>query len=237
MPTTCFISDLHLCAERPETNAAFFEFMQTTGRDVESLYVLGDLFEYWIGDDQLDHDPLAREVVAAFATNAAQGTAQWFMHGNRDFLIGERFAREARMSLLPDPTVIELGGERILLMHGDTLCTDDAAYQTFRKQVRNRDWQRDFLAKPYAEREAIALSLRSKSNVEKSMKTEAIMDVSISAVERAFVEHSCSVLVHGHTHRPATHQHGSCVRQVLPDWHNRPAGITLGCDLQVTKLR
>ncbi|MBL8521718.1 MAG: UDP-2,3-diacylglucosamine diphosphatase [Betaproteobacteria bacterium] len=221
MRATYFISDLHLCAERPETNAAFFEFMRGPVRESGALYVLGDLFEYWIGDDQLDHDPLAREVVAAFAANAAGGVAQFFMHGNRDFLIGERFAREARMALLPDPTVIELGGERVLLMHGDTLCTDDRAYQAFRAQVRDPQWQRAFLAKTYAEREAIARSLRSKSDVEKSMKAEAIMDVSPKAVEDAFARHRCSTLVHGHTHRPAVHKHGKdamWARHVLPDW-------------------
>ncbi len=221
MPNTYFISDLHLCTERPETTAAFLQFMRTTARTAGALYVLGDLFEYWIGDDQLDHDPLARDVAAAFADNATAGVTQYFMHGNRDFLIGERFAREARMTLLSDPTVIVLGGERVLLMHGDTLCTDDAAYQAFRKQVREPAWQREFRAKTYAEREAIALSLRSKSNIEKSMKAEAIMDVSADAVENAFSRNGCAVMIHGHTHRPAIHHHGKqarWTRHVLPDW-------------------
>ncbi|MBL8514979.1 MAG: UDP-2,3-diacylglucosamine diphosphatase [Betaproteobacteria bacterium] len=218
---TLFISDLHLCAEREDTNAAFFEFMRTTARDAETLYVLGDLFEYWIGDDQLDHDPIARAVAEAFAANAQAGVAQFFMHGNRDFLIGERFAREARMTILPDPTVIKLGGERVLLMHGDTLCTDDAAYQAFRKQVREPKWQHDFLSKPYPERDAIARSLRSKSGVEKSMKAEDIMDVSDDAVNHAFTEHGCALMIHGHTHRPARHSHGpdaQWIRVVLADW-------------------
>ena len=219
MRATYFISDLHLCAERPETNAAFFEFMRTTARKAGALYVQGDLFEYWIGDDQLDHDALAREVAAAFAASAATGVAQYFMPGNRDFLIGERFACEARMTLLPDPTLIQLDGERVLLMHGDTLCTDDAAYQSFRKQVRDPGWQRAFLAKPYAEREAIARSLRSTSDVEKSMKAEAIMDVSAQAVANAFAAYACARIVHGHTHRPADHIYGGQSRHVLPDWN------------------
>jgi UDP-2,3-diacylglucosamine hydrolase len=225
MPATYFISDLHLCQERPETSAAFFEFMRTTVPCMKALYVPGDLFEAWIGDDQLDHDPLAREVANAFAANAAKGVAQFFMHGNRDFLIGERFAHEAKMTLLPDPTVIQLGGERVLLMHGDTLCTDDAAYQAFRKQVRDPKWQGEFLGKPYAEREAIARSLRSKSDVEKSMKAEAIMDVSAQAVENAFAAHDCARMVHGHTHRPADHILGARTRHVLPDWNDSAGAL------------
>jgi UDP-2,3-diacylglucosamine hydrolase len=228
MGDTYFISDLHLCAERPETSAAFFDFMRNTVREAGTLYVLGDLFEYWIGDDQLDHDPLARDVAAAFRESAQAGTRNFFMHGNRDFLIGARFAESAAMELKADPSVIECNGEPVLLMHGDTLCTGDTAYQDFRRHVRGTEWQREFLARPYAERDAIAKSIRSRSSVEKSMKAEAIMDVEAAAVTHAFKTHGCRTIIHGHTHRPATHGHGDFRRHVLPDWGGHACGMRLG---------
>ena len=223
--TTLFISDLHLCEERPHINAIFKRFLDDIPRDAESLYILGDLFEYWIGDDQLDHDPLARNIALQLADAASRGTRIFFMHGNRDFLIGERFAAQARLTILPDPALISLDEARFLLMHGDTLCTDDVDYQKFRAQVRDPAWQADLLAKPYAERAQLAQVMRSRSDVEKSMKADAIMDVNAAAVAATFEGHGYPIMIHGHTHRPAKHEltvNGqACTRWVLPDWHDR----------------
>ena len=221
--TTLFISDLHLCGERPLINGLFTRFLNEFARDADALYILGDLFEYWVGDDQLDHDPLACDVVEELKNVADGGTHIFFMHGNRDFLIGARFAAEANLTLLPDPTLITLESQPILLTHGDTLCTDDVAYQQFRVQVRNPEWQAEVLAKPYAERAELARNLRSRSDVEKSMKAEAIMDVNANSVADTIKRHGYPIMIHGHTHRPAKHALAinghACTRWVLPDWH------------------
>ena len=223
MRPTLFISDLHLCKERPRISRLFERFIADIAPTGESLYILGDLFEYWIGDDQLDLDPLAHDVARQLNALTASGTKIFFMHGNRDFLIGERFAREAGLEILTDPTLIDIDSSPVLLMHGDTLCTDDVAYQTFRHQVRSSGWQQATLAKPYPVRVALAQSIRSQSDTEKSMKPEAIMDVNAAAVDQAFRDYRYPVMVHGHTHRPARHEHlldgRHCVRWVLQDWH------------------
>ena len=228
---TFFISDLHLCAERPGISQIFARFISDTAPAAESVYILGDLFEYWIGDDQLDSDSLARDVARQLSDLANRGTKIYFMHGNRDFLIGGRFAAEASLEILPDPTLINIGPTPVLLMHGDTLCTDDVAYQTFRSEVRSSDWQRAILAKPFAERVALAQSLRSQSDIEKSMKPDAIMDVNANAVASTLRQFGYAVMVHGHTHRPARHETlldgHACVRWVLPDWHEVGGFLTL----------
>ncbi len=232
--TTLFIADLHLCEQRPAINALFSRFLDEIACDVEALYILGDLFEYWLGDDQLEHDPLAQKVALQLACVAGRGTRIFFMHGNRDFLVGERLAKAARLTLLPDPSMIVAGSRQALLLHGDTLCTDDVAYQQFRTQVRDPDWQTDVLAKPYAERAELARAIRSRSDAEKSLKADTIMDVNSSAVDAAFEQHSYPVMIHGHTHRPARHDtmvNGhSCTRWVLQDWHK--IGGYLSCDAQ-----
>jgi UDP-2,3-diacylglucosamine hydrolase len=218
-----FISDLHVCAERPRITQLFKRFIADIAPAAESLYILGDLFEYWIGDDQLDGDPLARDVAQRLHSLAAVGTKIFFMHGNRDFLIGERFAREAGLLILPDPTLINVGATPVLLMHGDTLCTDDVRYQAFRQQVRSAEWQQAILVKPVPERQALAQSIRSQSDIEKSMKPDAIMDVNADAVTDVFRGQGYPVIVHGHTHRPARHENlhdgHACLRWVLQDWH------------------
>ncbi len=220
---TFFISDLHLSAARPNISLMFARFMVDVAPAAERLYILGDLFDYWVGDDQLDCDPLAVVVAAHLRQLADTGTLVYLMHGNRDFLLGERFARAAHIEIVIDPLSISLGNTAALLMHGDTLCTDDVNYQKFRAQVRSPAWQQATLAKPIADRLALAASIRSQSDVEKSMKAEAIMDVNADAVLRAFDEHAVSVMVHGHTHRPMRHEvlvAGSrAVRWVLQDWH------------------
>jgi UDP-2,3-diacylglucosamine hydrolase len=225
MSATLFISDLHLADERPEINVLFFQFMSEVAGRASALYILGDLFEYWVGDDQLDHDPLARAVVDSLRHVSSGGTRIFFMHGNRDFLIGERFAREAGLTILPDPTLIELYGKQVLLMHGDTLCTDDVAYQKFRAQTRTTEWKNATLAKPYDARQELARSIRTQSDTEKSQKTEEIMDVTEATVADTFRAHQYPFMIHGHTHRPATHRHivddQVCERWVLADWHGR----------------
>jgi UDP-2,3-diacylglucosamine hydrolase len=225
MRATLFISDLHLADERPEINVLFFRFLDETARTADALYILGDLFEYWVGDDQLDHDPLARAVVDSLRRVSDSGTSVFFMHGNRDFLIGERFAREAGLTILADPTLIALDGQRVLLMHGDTLCTNDVAYQKFRTQTRTREWKSATLAQPYNVRQQLARSIRTRSDTEKSQKAEEIMDVTEATVEEVFRQHHYPLMIHGHTHRPATHRLSvdghTCERWVLADWHGR----------------
>lgn len=225
MSSTLFISDLHLAYERPEINSLFFRFLNDTAHGADALYILGDLFEYWVGDDQLDHDLLARSVTDSIRRLSDAGTRVYFMHGNRDFLIGERFAHEAGLTILPDPTLIELYGQQVLLMHGDTLCTDDVAYQKFRAQTRTTEWKNTTLAKPYESRQQLAQSIRTQSDSEKNQKPEEIMDVTEATVEDAFRQYHYPLMIHGHTHRPATHRLSvdghACERWVLADWHGR----------------
>ncbi|HNE25757.1 MAG TPA: UDP-2,3-diacylglucosamine diphosphatase [Pseudomonadales bacterium] len=216
-----FISDLHLSEERPHTTAAFFAFLAEKTRGVEQLYILGDFFDAWIGDD--DDRPLAEAVANALHAVTARGVKIFFQHGNRDFLLGEQYAARCGMQLLPALSVIEDSAQHILLAHGDQFCTQDVAYQQFRALVRNPQWQREFLAKSLAERRAIAAQLRAKSKEANSIKAEDIMDVTPAEVIDALEKHQCTVLIHGHTHRPARHAitlaHGmQAERIVLSDW-------------------
>ncbi len=216
-----FISDLHLSEERPHTTAAFFAFLAEKTRGVEQLYILGDFFDAWIGDD--DDRPLAEAVANALHAVATLGVKIFFQHGNRDFLLGEQYAARCGMQLLPALSVIEDSAQRILLAHGDQFCTQDVAYQQFRALVRNPQWQREFLAKSLAERRAIAAQLRAKSKEANSIKAEDIMDVTPAEVKVALEQYQCSLLIHGHTHRPARHavmlERGvQAERIVLGDW-------------------
>ena len=218
---TLFASDLHLDEARPAAVAQFERFLESTARGADALYILGDLFEYWVGDDGLAL-PFPARIAGALAT-AARAVPMYFMHGNRDFLVAQRFARDTGVRLLDDPAIVDLYGERTLLMHGDTLCTDDSAYQAFRAQVRDPEWQRATLARPIAERIALARGMREGSEGAKQAKAMDIMDVAPSAVEAAFAASGAAVLIHGHTHRPARHVHrvggADRVRWVLPDWY------------------
>ena len=226
-----FISDLHLCASRPQISRIFFSFLQREARQAESLYILGDLFEYWAGDDDLG-DPLNAAVASALATLADNGVHVYLMLGNRDFVIGAEFARASGVTLLPDPTLLSLYGQPLLLMHGDTLCTLDAQYQAFRREARSESWIRDLLAKPLAERKTAIEALRRRSELEKRSKPAAIMDVAPAEVEAVLRRHGYPRLIHGHTHRPARHVHTvdghACERWVLADWYR--AGSYLACD-------
>ena len=215
-----FISDLHLSEERAEANERFFDFIESEARRADALYVLGDLFEYWIGDDDLDA-PFNAVIVGFFRRLTAAGTRLYFMHGNRDFLVGERFGAATGAALLPDPSI----ADGVLLMHGDTLCTDDLDYQAWRRTARSAAWQRDFLDKPLAERRATVQGLREKSVEVIQAKPAEIMDVNEGAVREALRHHGVTRLIHGHTHRPGVHRleidGRRCERWVLPDWYGR----------------
>ncbi len=210
-----FISDLHLDAARPQLTQALASFLAAS-RDCDSLYVLGDLFEAWVGDD--DDSPVAAEVRQLFSEFSQAGPTVHFMRGNRDFLLGESFCADAGGTLLPDPTVVSLGGRRTLLMHGDSLCTADYDYQRFRTMARDPAWQAELLSRSLGERRALAQELREMSRDATSNKAEDIMDVTASEVTRVMQQHGVDCLVHGHTHRPARHQTGSGERWVLGDW-------------------
>jgi UDP-2,3-diacylglucosamine hydrolase len=221
---TLFVSDLHLDDSRPAAVEQFERFLGAVVPGADGLYILGDLFESWVGDDGIAL-PLGARVAAALR-NASPGLPVRFMHGNRDFLVAERFARETGVALIEDPMIVDLYGTRTLLMHGDTLCTGDLAYQKFRAQVRDPAWQAQALARPLEERLAIARDLRADSEDAKQDKAMDIMDVAPDAVERAFAECDCDVMIHGHTHRPGRHVHRvggrERVRWVLNDWYSRP---------------
>jgi len=180
MPHSLFISDTHLCPARPAINSTFFNFLRHAAARAQALYILGDLFEYWAGDD--DDDPFNRSVLAALRELTDRSVSLYLMHGNRDFLIGDRFASACRAKLLPDPTLISLYGAPTLLMHGDMLCSDDFDYQAFRTKVRNPAYQRQFLAQPLSSRKQIIAGLRAENAEEKQFKSDAIMDVTTATV-------------------------------------------------------
>jgi len=226
-----FISDLHLCTDRPEINRVFFDFLRGPARQAESLYILGDLFEYWAGDDDLS-DPFNASVAVALSEYKQTGPVLRFMHGNRDFLLNGEFAKACGGSLIDDPHSVNLFGTPTLLMHGDTLCTDDLDYQKFRVQVRNPNWQKGFLALPLEQRKKQIEAVRQTSESEKTRKAPEIMDVNQGAVEATLRKHGYPRLIHGHTHRPARHEHRVdgriCERWVLTDWYE--SGGVLVCD-------
>lgn len=221
---TLFISDLHLSAARPQMVGAFFTFLDQQANRAEALFILGDLFDQWLGDDD-ETDPHTA-VVTALARLTASGTTVGLLHGNHDFLLGERFAARTGCELLPDPTVIEVESSAVLIMHGDTLCTDDVAYQALRAQVRDPTNQSRFLALPLERRAAEADSLRAASQQQARFKPQTIMDANPNAVERAMREHGVLHLIHGHTHRPAIHSlhidGQRATRIVLGDWYHQP---------------
>lgn len=223
MTSALLISDLHLEPGRPDITAALRRVLEQAAARHAAVYILGDLFEAWVGDD--DDAALAEEVRTALRALTGAGVATYFMAGNRDFLVGEGFAGATGVTLLSDPTVHELGGEPTLLMHGDTLCTADTEYQALREQVRDPAWQQAFLAQPLAERRAFAEQARAESAAATAGKDEGIMDVTPAEVQRVMAEHGVRRLIHGHTHRPASHQlevEGAPARRiVLGAWHER----------------
>lgn len=219
-----FVSDLHLTEERPEANERFISFVEGKARDAEALYILGDFFEYWVGDDDLG-DPFNAVIAGLLANLTRSGVRLYFLHGNRDFLIGERFCAATGARPLPDPSVHEVEGVKTLLVHGDTLCTDDLEYQAWRRRARDPAFQAEFLAKPLAERRQAVLEMREKSRLVVQGKTPQIMDVNEDAVREAMRSHGVRRLMHGHTHRPGRHalevDGERCERWVLPDWYGR----------------
>lgn len=234
-----FISDLHLCESRPNITQAFIAFLQKTAIKAQSLYILGDLFEYWPGDDAIETG-LHQSIIQALKNFSSQGINTFLIHGNRDFLLGEGFAKAANITLLPDPTLLNLYGKPVLLSHGDALCTDDVAYQEFRQQVRSATWQSQFLSQPLSSRIAYIEQLRIQSTQEKSHKSMLIMDVNADAVATLLHQNDYPpIFIHGHTHRP--HQHliqldnHQCQRWVLGDWYEQGSYLKLdanGCQAQ-----
>jgi UDP-2,3-diacylglucosamine hydrolase len=219
-----FISDLHLAEDRPQANERFIAFLEGEARAAQALYILGDFFEYWIGDEDLG-EPFNAVIAGLLRGLSRHGTELYFMHGNRDFLVGAGFCEATGARLLEDPTVVQLEGEPTLLMHGDTLCTDDHDYQAWRRTARDPAWQGAFLAKSLAERRGTIMALREKSKAVIQAKPAAIMDVNDTAVREAFRRHGVRRLVHGHTHRSGHHRlevdGRACGRWVLPDWYGR----------------
>lgn len=233
-----FISDLHLSDAIPRTVAAFEHFVKVTADQADSVFILGDLFEYWIGDDMLG-DPFVARMVALLHSLSERGIALYVMHGNRDFLLGRRFMKAAGAILLPDPIAITAFGTRIALAHGDALCTDDRGYQLFRRVARNRVAQIFFLAWPFAWRRALAERMRRTSEAGREANHGAPMppryDVTAKGVAALFKRSHAKTIVHGHTHRPAQHQEPGGTRWVLPDWeldHGKPRGGYLRVDAE-----
>ncbi|MBS8241552.1 UDP-2,3-diacylglucosamine diphosphatase [Marinobacter lipolyticus] len=218
--TTLFISDLHLEESRPDITEAFLAFLEKRAQGVSRLYILGDFFEAWIGDDE--RTPLQETVAGALKALSDGGTDIFLMHGNRDFLIGEEFCTRAGATLLDDPTVVDLYGTPTLLMHGDSLCTADVEYQKFRQNMRNPQWQQMILQRPLADRQQMARQLREISMAKNQGKEEFIMDVTPEEVVKVMEEHGVQRLIHGHTHRPAEHSlqaNGKPAKRiVLGDW-------------------
>ena len=235
--TTLFISDLHLTGERPAIIGLFLDFLQQEALQADALYILGDLFEAWIGDDYVE--PALIPVIEALAALTGAGVPVFVMVGNRDFLMGHSFERQSGCRLLPDPSVIDLYGTPTLLMHGDTLCTDDVDYQQLRRRLRNPQWQQQFLSLPVEQRLAFAQQARAESRQATRVKSEIIMDVNADAVATAFAEHQVNRLIHGHTHRPNTHHlfidGQQLTRIVLGDWYEH--GSVLRCDGQDCTLK
>lgn len=225
--TRLFASDLHLDAARPEITGQFLGLLTGAARDAQSLYLLGDLFEVWLGDDE--PGALGEQVIAALAALSTDGVSLFVMQGNRDFLLGERFCERAGASLMTDPTLVTIGDERVLVTHGDALCTGDTAYQRLRSLVRDPDVQRAFQALPIDRRRALAEQARAGSRAHLAEADEYITDVSQDAVESVLDDAGVETLLHGHTHRPAVHRfrHAGrdCTRIVLGDWHRQGSAL------------
>ncbi|WP_447730808.1 UDP-2,3-diacylglucosamine diphosphatase [Pseudoxanthomonas suwonensis] len=237
--TTLFVSDLHLDPARPEITALFLRFLRERPAGADALYILGDLFEAWVGDD--DPSEAGAEVAAGLRVLADAGVPVYFMHGNRDFLVGQDYARRAGMRILPDPSVVSLYGRPVLLMHGDLLCTDDTAYQAFRAQTRDPRWQQQFLAQPLQARLAFAAQARQASMARQQEMLqgdrgtfETVTDVTPATVEAALARHGVDLLIHGHTHRPAVHalrlDGRDCRRVVLGDWYEQGSVLRVDAD-------
>lgn len=233
---TAFVSDIHLTPDRPEIAKLFLRFLEQDAVQAHAVYILGDLFEHWVGDD-IGDDGFNQTIIGAMRSLTARGVKLCIMHGNRDFLLRTGFEKATGARLIDDPTVVDLYGKRTLLMHGDTLCTDDVRYQDYRRRVRAPLTQRLFFLLPRFVRARIADLLRRESARSKRGKSREILDVTPSAVEAAFRAHQCAYLIHGHTHRPACHAYQvdgeRRERWVLAEWLER--GEYLRCDATTWK--
>ncbi len=219
-----FISDCHLDASRPEVTATLAKFLEIRAASARQLYILGDLFEVWLGDD--DPAPEHQHIIGILR-KLGQGTDLFFMPGNRDFLLGKDFADANNITLIDEPYVLQLDESRVALIHGDTLCTDDCDYQAFRSMVRAPEWQSTFLEKTLSERRQMAAHMRSYSIDAMAQKSMQIMDVSSTAVKSCFQDNEASTIIHGHTHRPAVHVYDSnSSRIVLGDWNQDPSYLS-----------
>lgn len=239
---TLFISDLHLSAERPDITSLFIRFLNNEARQAEALYILGDLFEAWLGDDMVL--PEYADAIAAMKALSDSGVPVFIMHGNRDFLLGEKFTAMTGTTLLEDPTAIDLYGTPTLLLHGDTLCTDDVKYQQFRTMVRDPAWQQQMLALSPLERLKLAKEYREMSQAETGNKAEDIMDVNQHTLEQVMQTEGIYQMIHGHTHRPAIHEFKidsqAAKRIVLGDWYEQGSVLVcneVGCKLQGLKIQ
>lgn len=212
-----FIADIHLSSGRPATAIAFRNFLTETARFAAELYILGDLFDLWIGDDA--RDSFAQSIMQDLHELTQVGVPVWLMPGNHDFLYGKDFINISGCQLIPDPYLINLDGQTILLTHGDLLCTDDYSYQDFRRLVRNPAWQAQQLNKPITVRQALAQEIQKQIKILSAEKHQVIMDVNTGAIESLLMTHQARYLIHGHTHRPGIHQIGNAVRIVLSDWN------------------
>lgn len=230
--TTLFISDLHLSGQRPDITRLFIHFLKTTAAEAEALYILGDLFEVWLGDDMILPD--YHEAINEMKSLTESGVPIYVMHGNRDFLLGETFSQLSGATLLEDPYCIDLYGTPTVLLHGDTLCTDDIEYQKFRHMVRNPQWQAVMLSKSPEERLALAKEYREISQSETGQKADSIMDVNQNAVEALLEQLEVYNMIHGHTHRPAIHpfelKQQNAQRIVLGDWYEQGSMLSYSAD-------
>lgn len=224
---TYFIADLHLAQNRPDITACFLRFLKEEATEAQTLYILGDLFETWVGDD--DDSPYLVTIAKALSTLASFGTTIYYIHGNRDFLLGDKFAKKSSMTLLPEVDLIELYGQDVVIMHGDTLCTRDIAYQAFRKKSRSWWWQTMIKSLPLFVRKKIAANYRKKSAAATSVKAQYIMDVTPDEVVKCLEAYKSQLLIHGHTHRPAVHKlmanNQKAERIVLGDWYEQGAWL------------
>ncbi|WP_318446270.1 UDP-2,3-diacylglucosamine diphosphatase [Photobacterium leiognathi] len=230
--TTLFISDLHLSASRPDMTDCFLRFMAEDTANIDALYVLGDLFEMWIGDDE--ESPFLQQIKQAFKTLTDSGIPCYFVHGNRDFLIGKRFSQQTGIQLLPEHSVVDLYGKPTLILHGDTLCIEDEAYQRYRKKVHNKFIQWLFFRIPLSKRIQIGEKFRNNSSKNNQMKSQSIMDVTASEVVRVMKEFHVDQMIHGHTHRPDIHSltvdEKPATRIVLGDWYEHGSVLVVTPD-------
>ena len=232
-----FVSDVHLSPALTQTTEAFLHFLQSCKGKTQALYILGDLFEYWAGDDDR-FDEYHQTIIAQIKSLSDHGTKMYWMAGNRDFLVGSAFAADCGMTMLPDPSIITIANQRILISHGDAYCTDDLSYMQFRAMVRQNAWQTEFLKRPLLERKAIIENMRQQSMAGQKEKSMSIMDVHPQAIQDLFSQNKINGIIHGHTHRPAHHEYDVGYRFVLPDWEldgpssqHRAGFLSINCDV------